>query len=410
MKKTTISAMISVFLLATNISTPLKAEWYNPSSWIDHKEKIKPVTFDMVYPVPFYKTGVFKWGSIIAASVVVAAATVYTGGIASVPGATWIGSLLGGAMGTTWTAGLAVLGGGALAAGGLGMAGGAVVIATVTDLSLAVLVDQVASAVGPKNGTHNFSTIKIPIPKWDYGSEKVVKDLENIHELQEKMMDGDIDKEVYRRNLVNFMENALRNINTSKSYYDTINGAVLAYDLGQFSLAEKYVNEAEKRANDEMSSFIEYMKALLSLSKDESVGQVIRYLDSAIQIEPYTLNPYLLKANILLDNNDLKGALRTVKLGLENYDDDNFQLNYLAGLIEYKKGNYKKAIEYFAEALEATTINPVEAECKVRIALAYKKLYDSKSATKWYKEALEEVEDKEYEEYRKNIVEMFKSK
>lgn len=410
MKSTTISATLSVLLLVTSISTPLKAECYNPSSWFSKKEKIKPVTFDLVYPKPFYKTSVFKWGSIIAASIVVAVATVYSGGVAAVPGATWIGSLLGGAMGTTWTAGLAALGGGALATGGLGMAGGAVVIATVTDLSLAVLVDQAASAVGPKNGTHNFSTIKIPIPKWDYGSGKVVKDLKNIHELQEKMMHGNINEGVYRRNLVNYMEDALDNINISTCYYDTVNGAILAYNLGKFALAEKYLNEAETRGNDQLSSFIEYMKAILSLSKDESLAQSIRYLDSAIQMEPDMLNPYLLKANILLDNNDLRGALQTVKLGLEKYDDDNFQLNYLAGLIEYKKANYKEAIEYFGEAEEATSINPVKAECKIRIALAYKKLYDSKNASKWYKDALEEVEDQEYKDYRKNIIELYKSK
>ena len=409
MNKIILSSTLSALLFASSVPIPVKAEYYNPATWINHKEKIKPITFDIVYPIPFYKTGVFEWGSIIAASIAVGVATVYTGGAASVPGATWIGSLIGGVMGTTWTAGLAALGGGALAAGGLGMAGGAIVIATVTDLSLAVLIDQAASVVTPKNGNHNYTTIKVSIPKWEYGSKKVILDLKNIHELQEKMTDGDINQEVYQQNLVNYMEDILNNINTSESYYDTINGAVIAYDLGKFSLSEKYIIEADRRGNEEMSSFVEYMKALLSLTKDEDTIQAIRYLDNTIQIESDTLKPYLLKGNILLDKNDLIGALQTVKLGLKNYDDDNFQLNYIGGIIEYKNGNYKKAIEYFEGALSNTTINPVEAECKVRIALSYKKLNKPENASEWYKDALEEVEDKEYQSYREKITKLYKS-
>ena len=409
MKKTILSSTLSALLFASSIPTPVKAEWYNPATWINHKEEIKPITFDIVYPVPFYKTGVFKWGSILAASIAVGVATVYTGGAASVPGATWIGSLLGGAMGTTWTAGLAALGGGALAAGGLGMAGGAVVIATVTDLSLAVLIDQAASVVTPKNGNHNYTTIKVSIPKWEYGSKKVLLDLKNIHELQEKMTDGDINQDVYRQNLVNYMEDILNNINTSESYYDNINGAIIAYNLGKFSLAEKYINEADRQAKDGTSSFIKYIKALLNLVKNEDTIAAIRNLDKAIQIEPGALNPYILKINILLDNNDLTGAFQTVKLGLDNYDDDNFQLNYLAGMIEYKNKNYKKAIEYFKNALSNTTINPVEAECKVRIALSYKKINQLDNASEWYKDALEEVEDKEYQSYRDKISKLYKN-
>jgi tetratricopeptide (TPR) repeat protein len=311
-------------------------------------------------------------------------------------------------MGTTWTAGLAALGGGALATGGLGMAGGAVVVATVTDLSLAVLIEQAAgmAPIGKEEG-RNFSTIKISIPKWDYGSEKVLINLENIHELQEKMIDGKIDRSQYTRDLTNYMEDALRNINISESKYDAINGTVLAYDLGQFGKAEEYLKTAESYFPSD-SSFISYMQALISLSND-NIYKALSELNYAIEVEPETLNPYLLKINILLDQNNLYEALETVKYGLKEYDDDNFQLNYLGGMISFKKGDYKEAIDYFEDALSSTTINPVEAECKMRIAIAYDKLHQQEEANKWYEDAIEEIEDKEFDAYREQLIKMYKN-
>lgn len=408
MNKIVLSSTLSILLLST-IPTYIKAEWYNPITWIKHRERIQPITFELIYPTPFYKTGIFKWGTIVVTSIAVGIATVSSGGVASVPGATWIGSLIGSAMGTTWTAGLATLGGGALSAGGMGMAGGAIVIATVTDLSLAVLIEQASRVIEPKNGKYDFSTIKIPIPKWKYGSKIVILDLNNIHELQEKMINGDVTEEVYRKNLINYMEDILNNIDTSKSYYDTINGAVIAYNLGKFSLAEIYINIAEQYSNSEASSFLYYIKALLSLTRNESIDKAIQYLDNAIQIEPSTLNPYLLKVNILLDNNKFQKAIQTVQIGLNNYDDDNFQLNYIGGMIEYKLNNYKNAIEYFEKALSNTTINPIEADCKLKIALSYKKLYDMKNALEWYKDALDEVEDEKYTSYREKIIKLYEN-
>jgi len=404
MGKIVLSSILSALLLSTSTPTTLKAEWYNPATWIDKKEEYKPVTFEMVYPVPFYKTGVFKWAGIVAASVTVAVATVASDGIAAAPGATWIGSMIGGVMGTTWTAGLAALGGGSLAAGGLGMAGGAVVVATVTDLSLGVLVDTAASAV-PGKESMDFSTIKVSIPKWEEGSPVVVKNLQNIHDLQEKLIDGDIEKEVYTQNLRNYIENTLDNIDMKNNAYDAINGMILAYDIGEFEKAEYFVRYAKTHL-PEKSSMVYYIQALLAMSNNKT-SQALAELDQAISAEKDTLNPYLLKATIQIDLDDLYGALLTVKKGLENYDDDSFQLNYMAGMISYKMKEYKSAIDYFKEALSNTTINNVEADCKIQIALSYKKLHEDKEADKWLEDAIEEVSGKEYKEYRKRISTMY---
>jgi Flp pilus assembly protein TadD len=412
-KQISLSLIVSILLSTSTINAGI-GEWVS-EQYINAKqkvvnvvknEKLKPINFEVIYPVPFYKTSLFKWGSIAAASVVVAIATVSSGGAAGVPGATWIGSLIGGVMGTTWTAGLAALGGGALTAGGFGMAGGAVVIATMTDLSLAVLIDQATSivSVNEKEGK-NFSTIKISIPKWKYGSKKVLLNLENIYDLQEKMVDEKIDRSQYARDLTNYMSDALRNINITESKYDAINGAILAYDLGKFEKAEEYLSIAQSYF-PKNSSFISYMKALVYLSNND-LNNALLELNKAIAIEPEALNPYLLKINILLDQNNLSEALRVVKEGLKGYDDDSFQLNYLGGMISLKKGYFLDAIDYFKDALSNTTINPIEAECKMSIAIAYKKLYRYEDAEEWYEDAIEEIEDREFDNYRKHLIQMY---
>ena len=134
------------------------------------------------------------------------------------------------------------------------------------------------------------------------------------------------------------------------------------------------------------------MQALLYLVNNDSIN-ALNELNAAIQIESDVLTPYLLKIQIQIDNNNLSGAKRTVEEGLENYDDDNFQLNYLGGIITYRQGDYEEAIEYFEDALSNTTINEIEAETKMLIAKCYKKDSNSKKADKWYMDALSEVDD-----------------
>ncbi len=368
-----------------------------------NKEELEPATFDLLYPTPFYKTGVFKWTAVVAVSVVVGIATVYTGGAASVPGATLIGSLLG----STWTAGLATLGGGTLASGGFGMAGGALVIATTTDVMIAGL----GSFAIPKNNINgrDYSTLKIPLPKYEKGSTTVIKTFEEIENLKDELQDGKISLSEYEREIYNKYIYALENVSTYSEPYDSINGAILAYNLGKFEKSQKYLDEAYRKFPNH-SSFIYYQQALLDLVDNKTVS-AMNNLDRAISQEPDTLTPYLLKAQLAMDNNQMRIAIETVEDGLKNYDDDNFQLNYLGGRIAYQEGNYKKAIEYFEEALSNTRVNEIEAECKILIAKSYRKSYDSSNADKWYKDALSEIDDDtpEGRQYINHLIEIYKS-
>ncbi|MCK5538959.1 MAG: hypothetical protein KAI79_19200 [Bacteroidales bacterium] len=369
---------------------------------LEVKVKKESLTFDILYPISFYKTGVFKWGTIAVVSVGVAAATVYTGGAAGVPGATLLGGIIGGGGAGAWAAGLATLGGGTLASGGLGIAGGALVVATMTDVTIAGL----ASFAVPENHTEGrkYNIIKIPLPK--IGSKQTLTTYEQIEELTKKFMDGEIKSDLYEEQSYSYYKHALANLSTHKSTYDLINGAILAYNLGAFEKSQEYLNKA-KNIFGRKSSFIDYMQALLYLVSNDNVN-ALNELNAAIQIESDVLTPYLLKIQIQIDNEQVSEAKKTVKEGLENYDDDNFQLNYLGGILSYRQHSYKEAIEFFEDALSNITINEVEAETKMLIAKCYKNLNDSKKQRKWYKDSLSEIDDdsdknKKYRTYLKTM-------
>lgn len=336
--------------------------WYEMDRWFRTTEKFEPVSFEKVYPTPFYEEEWFKWGSIVLISLGAATATVMTGGATAVPGASYVGSVIGGMMGTTWTGGLAALGGGSLAAGGLGMAGGAVVVATVTDVGLAAALESVT----PENRMQGYGFDKrltIPLPRWDRGSREVVEIMDRIIELEEDYKEGNIAMIDYHLQVREKMQEALLQAATSSSKYDLINAAVMAYDLERFNEAEKFLAEAE-RLFAKNSSFLHYMRTILALTYGH-VEEALANIDKAIEAEPDALEPYLIKTRILSDNGRFQEALKTAEVGLERYDDENFQLNYLAGENAKKLGYFEKALDYFKEALSNTSFNPVESECKI---------------------------------------------
>ena len=404
MRKIGLSAALATLLLAyTGTTTKLEAwELTSPSTWIGDKETYESITFNLLYPVPFYKTGAFKWTAVAVVAVVGTGVSIATWGATSVPFATALGGLLAGGGSGAWAAGLATLGGGTLASGGFGMAGGAFVIGTITDLSLVGL-----GSFMPEDNTKgkNYTTIKIPLPQ--VGSEQTLNTYEQIEELTEKLMDGKIEPVFYEKQIYNYYIYASENLNPQVSSYDLINGAILTYNLGDFKKSQEYLDRS-KVSFGVSSSFINYMQALLNLVNNNSAGYE---LNLAIAQEPKALNPYLLKIQIAMDEDRLSEARRVVDEGLDNYDDDNYQLNYLGGIILYRQGNYKGAIDYFKDALSNTTINEIEAETKMLIAKCYKKDSNSKKADKWYMDALSEVDDDDEngQKYINKLVNLYSS-
>lgn len=403
MKKIKISMVLAALLLL-HIGTTTKSEAWeltNPSTWFDDKKEIlKPITFDLLYPTPFYKTDLFQWSAIGVISIAVAATTVVTMGATSVPGATFIGSILG----TTWTAGLATLGGGTLASGGFGMAGGAFVIATTTDLAIAGLASFLPIPENKLEGK-DYTIIKIPLPE-KKGSKEVLELYVAIENITEVYIDGDLAEEAYEQTIHTNYVAALENVNPNETSYDLINGAILAYNLGKYKKSQSYLNDA-KKVFPTKSSFIYYHQALLYLV-DYDIDKAMKNLNNAILEEPDALNSYLLKAQIAIDNNQSILAKDTIDEGLKGFDDGNFQLNYIRAMITYNEKNYQEAIEYFEEALSNMTINEIEAECKIWIAKCYKHLNNTKKSNKWYLDGMDEINDNK--KYQNKLSDMYHSK
>jgi len=339
-------------------------------------------TFDALYPTPFYKTTSGK--VIIGGAVLVGgtAAVIFTGGAAAVPGATSLGAL-------------ATLGGGTVASGGFGMAGGAMVVGVTTDATLMGL----ASFIPENNYKGKYTTIKIPLP--EVGSKKVLKIYDLINDSKEKYLDGDISQSTYENIIYNYYNNIL-NIIDKNNAYDLINKAIIEFNLGKYDESLKSINKAEKYFK--IKSYIYYHKALLALAMENNTDKAIQLLKKSLSEEDDKLKPYILLIQIYIDTNQNSKALIVAKHGLENFDDDSFELNWLAGNLEFKLQNYKNAIHYYRDALSNITINKMEAECKVNIANSYYKLYNYKKANSWYKDALSEVRSTPYTE---NIIKMY---
>lgn len=389
--------LLMIAVLFVNFGMPTKA-W--ACSGLFGNEKDNPVTFECLYPTPFYKTSAFRWSAIVVVSVGVAVATVYTGGAAGVPGAT----LIGGMLGTTWTAGLATLGGGTLASGGFGMAGGAFVIATTTDLALAGLASFIPI---PKNNIegNNYNYIKIPLPK--IGSKTTLAHYQLIDELITLYHDPKeaVSDAVYEIVMHKYYTSALDDIDYTETKYDLINGAILAYNLGDYKKSGEYLGKAENYFPK--SSYIYYHKALLDLVSGSS-DDAINNLNQTIYKERDALQPYLLKTQIAIDRKKFGTAKNAIAQGLDKYDSDNFQLNYLGGMASFKDKDYKKAIAYFKDALSNTTINEIEADTKLWIAKSYQRLENNKQAGKWYNDAMSEVSDNK--EYKKALEKQYSEK
>jgi hypothetical protein len=351
-------------------------------------------TFDDIYPTPFYKTtsGKYIIGGIAIAGVTVA--TIMTGGAAAVPGATSLGALFG----TTWTGALATLGGGSLASGGFGMAGGAMVLGVTTDATIMGLQSFI-----PEDNYHGkYTMIKIPLP--EVGSKKVLKIYSLIDKTKEEYQDGIISKSTYENIIYTYYNDVLNNID-SNNPYDLINKAIIEFNLGKYNYSLRSINNADY--DFKVKSYIYYHKALLALAMENDTDSAIFLLKKTISEENDKLKPYILLIQIYIDNNQFYKALDITKQGLNNFDDDSFELNWLAGNLTYKLQQYNESIEYYKNALSNITINKLEAECKVSIANSYYHLYNYKKARQWYEDALSEVADAPY---RQNIQQMYLGK
>jgi tetratricopeptide (TPR) repeat protein len=354
------------------------SEVYSKSTW----EKIGPVFWGIVAGVATYITA--GTGTVAAAG----------------PFARWIGGLIGSLSGlhgiAAINAGLASIGFGSVASGGLGVLGGVAILNGMGDILLGYVLDTVNSAVMPGNKTHEFlDVIKLKM-FYDNVCDQVEDDLDDLKDELGK----DVDK--INNNKVEYLLNSVEDKLRAHLYFNSKVDSTTAYDyllLGiinynneDFESAKQNFYSSKRFFDAKKSSVADYGLSLIALTEDDQ-KTAIDYLRHIIRNEPKAIPPYVVLAQIYIDNEDYYTALGTLQSGLEDADDDDYSMNLMMASVHFKMENYYDAIKFYKEALSNISINELEASCKLNIAICYKKLRNYKEALNWLDDAVSEVDD-----------------
>jgi tetratricopeptide (TPR) repeat protein len=358
--------------------------------------------FSAIYPVSFWDSTAGKVTMYVGSAVVVGVITYCTAGTGAWTGvamvAKWVGGTIGTMMGATGggaiLAGLAWLGGGTVASGGLGVLGGVMVVNVIGDLAVSVVLDQAISTM-PKNSSHGFLEIVKLRMFYDRVTPAAAEDLKDL----KKVLEGngaDLEKTEFflkrvERKLIETIQSGAVDKTTPYNYLLL---SLIQYNNGEFDAAKASVQKAREFTNPKHSSVLDYVDALLCLG-DGKEKEACDLLLKINRTEPEIIQPYVVMAQVYFDNGNYMEAFNALRRGLNDADDDDCTLNYMAGNCLYAYGDYKQAVEYYKDALSNMTINEVEALYKLNISRCYKKLGNSKQAEKWLNDAISEVSKNE---------------
>lgn len=386
-----LAVMVTLFCA---VFLPSKPAW----AWGDEgvPRRDLEATFDHLYPKAFFKTTLGKIIIIGGSAVVVGVITFATAGgggaAAAGPIATWVGAAVGAAKGFSGIAalncGLAFFGGGSIASGGFGILGGVTVLNVVGDLALGVALEGLTRKIPSNNMEHGFLNLlkmKMFQTGIDPGAEDLmkkvasaVKDTETMHEANAAVEE-----------LKLFLRKSLAERERKDRGYDHLLLAVLEFNTNNFDEAKRHLGEARVYFDKEKSSFIHYMDGLLYLvyGKDALAE---RAFQKAIEQEPKAVPPYVVFAQTCFDNHKREKACSILKKGLDEGSKKDFSLNWMLGEFLYEIGRYNEAPQYYKKALSGTSINEMEAMCKLKIAKCYLKTGELKESREWLMGALKE--------------------
>ena len=253
--------------------------------------------------------------------------------------------------------------------------------------------DSVIALLPENKFEGNYKFIELELPKT--GGKRYQEELENLKRIDEKYLKKELTYKEYEKEKSKKYKQLLEIVESvTDSDYDLINRAILQFNLHKFKDSRESIEEAKK--SFDKKSYIYYHLALLDLV-DGNYKSAIQNLDKSLKSEQ-TLKPYLLYTMIYEDMGKKDKALLIVKKGLEEYDDDSFELNDKAGDYEFERGEYKEALKYYQNALSNVTINKIEAIEKIKIANCYYKLNDIESFAFEIGSGMLEVNDKQYKQ------------
>lgn len=363
-------------------------------------------SFEDIYPKPFFETTTGKFVLIGGSAVVIATVTYFTagGGLAAAgPISTWVGTQIGMAFGSgsgATAAGLALLGGGTIASGGFGIAGGLAVLAAISDIGIALALDQAAGAIPNSDlASQKYRILKIPVPK--KANDAVLAELEAAEQLieqREAIKASSRESARYAAKIRLHYERALAKLQhidakSPTAGYDYIVKAVLEYNFMEFEKAWKSILAGEKYVKNQ--GFTAYVVALIILTQDrnnalEDAAKVLNYVTL---IDPEAIQPYILQTIVLMDMHQPAIALDKALRGLKHVD-DNSELNWRAAEIAFHNvGIYGTSAKLYKAALKNVTQNEMEALCKMMVALSYERQKEHKKAREWYSDAIDEISD-----------------
>ena len=409
MKSKKIISIITLFAFLSFIFvTPNQAYGW----WWSSDPNNKDLTFETVYPTPFWSTTTGTILKYTGLAIIVFTITYFTAGggtaasagvIAKFIGAqvgSWVYGLAGGA---AINAGLALLGGGTVAAGGLGILGGISVISAVGSLAMTAAVDAAMGQVPA--GTHNQS-IALMRPRlfFDLVSPVVKDDLNELKSTLEEISEkGGTDSQAQKvTQLLEKIDSKLWNEIRGKVYagkeaddytaYNCLLLAVIRYNLRKYDEAKRVIQTGRKYVNPEKSSVLDYVEALIALMEEDEVKGVA-LLRKIIEKEPKISTPYIVLGQLAFDKENYFEAFDILEKGLNNTNDEVCVMSWMAGNSLYNAKRYEKAIDFYKKALSNMTINEYEALYKLNIAKCYKKLGNNKDGLYWLDDAISEVKD-----------------
>lgn len=391
----TISCALMAALLLTSSGAPASA-W----PWSKANPYGKDVRFSTIYPTPFFSTRTGKVTLYLASAAAVMAVTYFTAGMgtaaAAGPIATFVGGSIGGVVGlhgiAAINAGLAMLGGGTVASGYFGILGGIAVLNGVGDIMLGLALDTALSAI-PENSHHSFVQLIKLKPFFSRISPAVKKDLKEFEAAWEES-DRDPEKiEFYSSRLERALSAEIGRITDDTTAYNGLLLSILRYNNGDFVGARSAAAAARQFVDPTCSSVLDYVDALMDLAEGKE-ADAVRLLERIIAQEQDALPPYIVLAQIKIDERNFMEALRVLQLGLKNVDGRDCSMNWMAGNCLFANARYDEAIEYYRKALSNMTINEYEALYKLNIAKCYKKLGKAKDGKYWLDDAIAEVEDR----------------
>ena len=453
MRKTKMSLIVAMILANTAISINLHADYLETAKAYGEKVKFwkdEPMKYNFkdIYPKEFYKKSYFAPTAIavsIAGGVAFSYFTAGTGAPTAAAGVSTVASMVAGGGAGSYLAGLATVGswfGGGMVLGGailngivIGSAvGGTLTLGSMTALQVieasslmtAMSMDGIAYFKNPETGKNEYR-VRLEIPK-DIGSKEVRQIVENYYEANEALIDtiqngdhtkqtaSDVAIKLYTNAAVKLLEQKITDNNLSSD--DSVVLSVIAWRNGSFDAFEKGMLQIEK-LDTKNKSFTDYLMALKYL-KNSDIDNALLYLHKSIESNDYTLEPIILKINILSNLDFAKHEIEIaelVKSATDNFDSDKYatflnltSLYYRVGTIYFVNKKYAQANEYFQKAYDELGFLQKkffgkELKHTINLAIANSLYSDGKKieADKVYALIIGDIDEKESGEELKKI-------